>query len=94
MGENYEDYLEGNYDGNVVQQYKQTKDDEQEAIAIAEEVRKKQEEAKESERKRISKQYGVTGKELDALFADYAKEDKFGEYLVDGAVLRCNQGAS
>lgn len=53
-----------------------------------------QEEAEESEKKRISRQYGVTGKELDELYKTYMGEDKFGEYLVDGAVLRCNQATA
>lgn len=91
MSENYEDYLEGNYDGNIIQRYKQMKDDEQETIPIVEEIKKKQEEVKEREKERISGQYGVTGTELDELFKAYAEEDKFGEYLVDGAILKCNQ---
>lgn len=85
-------YLEGDYDGQSVgETLAQASNDIAEALSLVQEAERKQEEAKEKEKERIAEQYDAEGKALDKIFADYAKEDKFGEYLVDGAILRCNQ---
>ena len=92
MSENYEDYLEGQYEGNIVQRYKQMKDDEQEAIAIAEDVKKVQEVAKENAARRILNQEEITQADIDKVLEDYTSdEDKYAEYLVSGAILQCDQ---
>lgn len=93
MSENKsKDYLEGNYDGeSSTARFFQKRIDEAKSVIIASNVDRMQEEAEWKEKERIAKQYKVTGKELDLLYADYAKDDRFGEYLVDGAVLKCNR---
>lgn len=96
MSENkIEKYLEGEYDGQSVgETLAQASSDIAEAVLISQEIERKQEEAKEKEKERIADQYGVEGKELESFLADYAEKDKFGEYLVDGAILRCNQATT
>ena len=88
-------YLEGEYDGQSVgETLVQASTDIVEAVLIEREVEKAQEEAKEREKQRIAYQYDVEGAVLDRWFADYAKDDRFGEYIVDGAILRCNQATT
>ncbi|MDE7445117.1 MAG: hypothetical protein K2N15_05345 [Lachnospiraceae bacterium] len=93
MSENtFSNYLEGEYDGKTGVEYGgQLIVDMAKASMIMHQVEMKQTEAEENEKKRISAQYEVTGEELDKLYNTYVGEDKLGEYLVDGAVLRCNQ---
>lgn len=76
------------YCGNVVQRYKQMKDDE---VQMAQDIEEWQKELMEKERERIEQKNAEEGIEIDGLMQDYAKENKYQEYLVDGAVLRCTQ---
>lgn len=73
------------YPGNVVQRYKQMKDDE---VQMAQDIEEWQKQLMENERETLSQLYNVEGDELDRMMEGYA-DDKFGEYLVDGAILRC-----
>ena len=85
-------YFEGDYEGNVIERYKQIKDDEcEQASRALKEEESKQEELIENERARLALWYSVEGDELDRLMKEYAKEDKLCEYLVDGAILRCTK---
>ncbi|MBD5393450.1 MAG: glycoside hydrolase family protein [Lachnospiraceae bacterium] len=93
MGKDYEKYLEGQYRGNVVERYKQEKDDEQKAIKIVQEVKEQQEHIMEEETKRILEKENVTSTEIGKVTADYGMEDKYGEYLLNGAILHCNQAS-
>lgn len=86
------DYLEGNYD--VGKEEEQRAEDIKEAIALVKEVKKEQEKAAANEKERILKKYEFTGEKIDTLLAEYAKEDKLKEYLVDGAILKCNQATT
>lgn len=65
--EKWEKYLEGDYDenGNLIEKYKQRKDDEQQAKEIEEQIEK--------------------------MYDYYKKRADIKKYLIDGAVLRCNQ---
>lgn len=92
MSEEYEKYLEGNYD--VGKEEEQRAEDIKEAIALVKEVKKEQEKAAANEKKRLLEQFGIAKKDLDKLFADYAEKDLFDEYLVDGAILKCNQATT
>ena len=91
MEEGYEKYLEEQYEGNVVQKYKQKKDDEQKAFQIAKEAEDKQNEAIKDEVKRIINKEEVTQADIDKVLEDYASNNDYAEYLVDGARLKCNQ---
>lgn len=94
MEEDYRKYMEGNYDGDSKQQYKQMKDDKRQAKRIAEEIKTVQEAILESETERLSYEYKVENKEFEELIKSYNQEDKYKEYLVDGAILRCNQATT
>lgn len=74
------------YPGNIVQRYKQMIDDE---VQMAQDIEEWQKQLMENERETLSQLYDVEGDELDRMMEGYADEDKFGEYLVDGAILRC-----
>lgn len=75
------------YYGNVIERYKQIKDDE---VQMAKDIEEQQNKLMEGERETISQLYDVEGDELDRLMEGYA-EDKLGEYLVDGAILKCTK---
>lgn len=51
--------------------------------------KQKQKELWEKEKENISMWYDVESDKLEELMEEYAADDRFGEYLVDGAVLRC-----
>lgn len=83
-------YLEGNYDSdNLAISSRQRMDDELESWQIEREAQELQEAAKESEEKRIK---GIE-ENIEDVFEKYAEEDKWGQYLVNGAILTCNQAA-
>ena len=85
-------YLEGNYDSdNLAISNRQRMNDELEAWQIEREAQKYQETAKESEAKRILGEEQVSDAEIEKVFQEYAEEDKWRQYLVNGAVLTCNQ---
>lgn len=75
------------YKGDIIR-YKQMKDDE---VQIAQEIKDKQNDLLEAEKERIGNENAEDGVGIDQLMADYAKTDKYKEYLVDGAVLKCTQ---
>ena len=92
MSDDYRDYLEGIYDididkatsmESILQGSGQRVADVVKAMNISEEVKKEQEEAKVREARRI-----LNKDEKDG------QSDIFGEYLVDGAVLTCNQATT
>lgn len=93
MSDNYQDYLEGMYDrGNTVREYLQMKGDEEKAKEIVKSVKEIQEEAKRKETERILNKKEVTEDEINQVFDDYGiEEDKYAEYIVDGAILTCNK---
>ena len=67
------------------------------AMNISEEVKKEQEEAKVREARRIlnkDEKDAITEEEINRVFENYGQSDIFGEYLVDGAVLTCNQATT
>ena len=85
-------YFEGDYEGNVIERYKQQRDDEcEQAPRALKEKECIQEKLMENERDRLAERYDLEGDELDRLMEEYAKEDKLCEYLVDGAILRCTE---
>ncbi len=88
-----ERYMEGNYDnsGNIVKRYKQKADDEHRSLQIAEEIKASQEAVYERETESLSYDYQAVGEAFTKLMKAYVEEDKYQQYLVDGAVLRCNQ---
>ena len=71
MEEDYRKYMEGNYDGDSKQQYKQMKDDKRQAKRIAEEIKTVQEAILESETERLSYEYKVENKEFEELIKSY-----------------------
>lgn len=86
------DYLEGNYDGkNMVSLVGQIEADIKEAIVISQKAEKKKEEAEENEAKRILGKESVTEEDIDKILEDYATNEEYKQYLMDGAVLQCNQ---
>ena len=87
----YKKYLEGNYDGPASQRGKQIQEDVFQATQTLEEIEQKQEENWEAEKDRISEEYGTQDVRIDDLINSYNKENKYGEYLVDGATLTCTQ---
>lgn len=84
-------YLEGQYEGNIVNKYKQMKDDEQKAIEIAEKVKTTQDDAMREETQRILGKEEVNDKDIEKVLEDYAADDEDLEYLVNGAILKCDQ---
>lgn len=91
MEKEYEKYLEEQYEGNVVQKYKQMKDDEQKALEIAKKAEDIQDGAIKDEVRRILNKEEVSQADIDKVLEDYASNDDYAEYLVDGARLQCNQ---
>ncbi len=91
-----ERYMEGNYDnsGNIVKRYKQKADDEHRSLQIAEEIKASQEAVYERETESLSYDYQAVGEAFTKLLKAYIEEDKYQQYLVDGAVLRCNQATT
>lgn len=61
------------------------------AYYVALDIQRQQDVQLESERLRISEEQGEEDILTDQLLLDYAKENKYKEYLVDGAVLRCTK---
>ena len=82
-------YLEGNYNG--ISTGKGSTKRESGRNKYIKSVEEMKEEAEKSAKEQISELYNVTGEELDSLYAEYGIDDRFGEFLIDGAVLRCNQ---
>lgn len=82
-------YLEGNYDGEPVQQAVQMTVDVVRAVNMPEEIRAVQEAVYEKETERLSYEEKATGERFEELMRNYIEEDKYHQYLVDGAVLRC-----
>ena len=95
-GAENERYMEGNYDsrGNIVKRYKQIADDEHQSVQMAEEIRASQEAVYERETERLSYEYEATGEAFTKIMKEYIEEDMYQQYLVDGAVLRCNQATT
>ncbi len=91
MEKEYEKYLEEQYEGNVVQKYKQMKDDEQKALEIAKKAEDIQDGAIKDEVRRILNKEEVSQADIDKVLEDYASNDDYAEYLVDGARLQCNK---
>ena len=86
-----EKYMEGNYDGDADQQYKQERADKRRSLEIEEEIEYAQGYIYERETERLSCEYKVVGEKFVQLMRDYIEENKYQQYLVDGAVLRCDQ---
>ena len=82
-------YLEGNYDGEPVQQAVQMTADVVRAVNMPKEIRAVQEAVYEKETERLSYEEKATGEKFEELMRNYIEEDKYHQYLVDGAVLRC-----
>ena len=89
--EKNEKYMEGNYDGDADQQYKQERADKRRSLEIEEEIEYAQGYIYERETERLSCEYKVVGEKFVQLMRDYIEENKYQQYLVDGAVLRCDQ---
>lgn len=79
------------YQGNVIERYKQAKDDE---VQAAQDIEEQQGEQIEKERERIEEENAESGIGIDKLMQDYAKEDRYHEYLVDGASLKCTRSTT
>ena len=94
--EKNERYMEGNYDnrGNIVKRYKQIADDEHQSVQIEKELKAWQEEKYETETEKLARENSLAGEEYTRLLKEYIEEDKYQQYLVDGAVLRCNQATT
>ncbi len=82
-------YLEGNYDGEPVQQAVQMTADVVRAVNMPKEIRAVQEAVYEKETERLSYEEKATGERFEELMRNYIEKDKYHQYLVDGAVLRC-----
>lgn len=82
-------YLEGNYDGEPVQQAVQMAADVVRAVNMPKEIRAVQEDLSNKEIGRVFNEEKVTDERFEELMRNYIKEDKYHQYLVDGAVLRC-----
>ncbi len=94
--EKNERYMEGNYDnrGNIVKRYKQIADDEHQSVQIEKELKAWQEEKYETETEKLARENSLAGEEYTRPLKEYIEEDKYQQYLVDGAVLRCNQATT
>lgn len=80
--------LHSEYKGNVIERYKQKEND---AEQMAQDIEEKQKDLQEAERKWIEQKNAEKGIEIKDPMKDYAKDDRYNEYLVDGAVLKCTQ---
>lgn len=80
--------LHSEYKGNVIERYKQKEND---AEQMMQDIEEKQKGLLEAERKRIEEKNAEEGIEIEDPMKDYAKDDRYNEYLVDGAVLSCTQ---
>lgn len=87
-------YMEGEYDGTFFQKSVQMGADVLRAQVIEQQVLSMQKDLLQSEKERIGKESQLDGSKLDELMEQYNVEDKFGEYLVDGAILTCNQATA
>lgn len=85
----YKDYMEGEYDGENAQKAEQEVWDRVRAENLAQHAEVRMESAWMAERERIAAETGERGAALDAIMNQYLKEDKYQQYLVDGAILRC-----
>ncbi len=87
-------YLEGDYDGQSVgETLAQASNDIAEAVSLVQEVERKQEEAKESETKRILRKDEVSEEEIESIMNDYATNEEYKQYLMNGAILQCDQAS-
>lgn len=95
MSENkIEKYLEGEYDGQSVgETLAQASSDIAEAVLISQEVRNYQEDVKESETKRILRKDKVSEEEIEGIMNDYATNEEYKQYLMNGAILQCDQAS-
>jgi len=59
-----------------------------------EEIRNSQEAVYEKETERLSYEQKAVGEAFTKIMKEYIEEDKYQQYLVDGAVLRCNQATT
>ena len=59
------------------------------AVNMPKEIRAVQEAVYEKETERLSYEEKATGEKFEELMRNYIEEDKYHQYLVDGAVLRC-----
>lgn len=85
----YKDYMEGGYDENITKKSVQVLQDSQRAARLAQHAEVRMESAWMAERQRIATETGERGATLDAIMNQYLEEDKYQQYLVDGAILRC-----
>ena len=85
----YKDFLEGQYDVETRQCVAQESEDIQRAAGLAQRAEVKMESAWMAERVRIAAETGERGAALDAIMNQYMQEDTHQQYLVDGAILRC-----
>ncbi|MCM1251962.1 MAG: hypothetical protein NC321_04010 [Clostridium sp.] len=95
----YTNYLEGAYDLNIDirQAIAQRQADYMKAFFTSAMVKVEQKKAREEEARRIlhkEEDDEITDEEIDMVFANYGLDDRFAEYLVDGAVLTCNQATT
>ena len=89
--EKNEKYMEGNYDGDADQQYKQERADKRRSIQMEEDIRASQEAVYEKETERLSYEQKAVGEAFTKIMKEYVEDNIYQQYLVDGAVLRCNQ---
>jgi len=85
------DYMEGNYDGTDIEKVAQAATDVGKAMKAQSDIRMSQEASFETEADRISWEYKAVGEEFDELLNEYNRKNKFQEYLVSGAHLKCTQ---
>ena len=87
-------YMEGEYEGTLIQKSVQMGADVLRAQVIEQQVISLQKNLLQSEKERIGNENQLDGSKLDELMEQYNEEDKFSEYLVDGAILTCNQATT
>ncbi len=87
MGD-YTDYLQGEYDGNEENKELQKDQDIARAKKVAEDIKMSQDAIFEFQTEALSSQAN-SSKEFEEICNMYNTQDKFQEYLVDGAILQC-----
>lgn len=90
MSEEYEKYLEGNYDVGRIQE--QENEDNIQAKEINAEIEKMKIKMRSQLINEAVKEKGISvinSRGIEGIYNDYVNKEK--EYLVDGAVLKCNQ---
>ena len=85
----YKKYLKGDYQGTKFEKTAQKFIDTTRAIHTEKQINIKSQNALQTHTEEMLKQNDITSDKIANLLEDYNTEDKFHEYLINGAILTC-----